>query len=159
METVKVENFRLSLVTLPAIKGVGGPVALKPGINKVPEKYMEALVEKPGIDFMFDLEKGGCLEIVDEGEPLIAPDAKETLTGMNVLNAVSMIESCTDLQQLDRWHRADNRKGVHDAVEKRAAELVKEATHTPATTEETGADPAAAPATDPAGGSEGTPPT
>ncbi|KKN75982.1 hypothetical protein LCGC14_0375390 [marine sediment metagenome] len=148
METVKVNNSRLSLVTLPAIKGVGGPVPLKPGINKVSEEYMEALVKKPGIEPFFDSEKGGFLEIVEEGEPLIAPDVKETLIGMNVKNAVSLIESCADLQQLDQWHKADTRKGVHDAVEKRATELAKEATPTPATTAETGADPA--------GDSEGT---
>ncbi len=65
------------------------------------------------------------MQLVDGGEPLIATDAKVTLTSMNLANAVSMIESCADVGQLDKWNKTDTRKGVHEAIAKRAAELVK----------------------------------
>ena len=126
--TVKIKNNRASLVTLPAIKGTSfGPVGLKPGINEVSEEYIEALSEKPGIDDVFDPDKGGFLEVVKKGEPLIASDVRDTLTGMNVEKSVVMIESCTEVAQLNQWKQTDTRKGVHDAIAKRAAELAKRA--------------------------------
>ncbi len=135
MSTVKIKNNRRSLVTLPAIKGTSfGPVGLKPGVNEVSEEYIEALSTKKGIDDVFDPKKGGYLELVDKGEPLIAPDAKVTLAGMNVPDSIVMIESCTDVAQLDQWNKMDTRKGVHDAIAKRAAELAKRAEEDAATT-------------------------
>lgn len=128
MSTVKVNNKRASLVTLPPVAGYsGGAVQLKPGINDVDEGYIEAFSKMPGVEGPsdpFDTEYG-CLEIAEGGDPLIAPDAKTTLTSMNVTNSVSMIESCTDEAQLAQWNKTDNRKGVHDAIAKRTAELAK----------------------------------
>lgn len=125
MSTVKINNKRASLITLPAVAGYpGGPVQLKPGINEIDEGYLEAFSKLPGSDHIFD-EDHGHLEIVGAGEPMIAADAKDTLSSMNLPNAVSMIESCTDVGQLDQWNRTDTRKGVHDAIAKRAAELAK----------------------------------
>ena len=123
MEKMKIKNNRASLVWLPAVAPYA-KLRLMPGVNLVDPDNMIALDGNEGVAALFDQDHG-ILEMVEEGEPLIPDNPKETLAGGSVKTALALIASCSDEGQLNTWAAADSRSTVHKAIFKRISDLPK----------------------------------
>lgn len=125
-QVMKVRNKRASLVVLPGAKGGDGAAyplkRILPGVNLVSSAYLEALQGHGGVEALFD-DKHGCLELVDQGDPLIPEGVRDSLQGTSVSNAKPLIADCLDTEQLERWLHNDDRAGIHRAIAARLAEL------------------------------------
>jgi len=102
------------------IHKLGNSVTLMPGVNEIDGA---AWKEAKKILVVQELVKSGVLEVVgkgssheEEGEES-EEEANESIDNMTVADASALIGETFDKALLNKWKKADKRKGVHDAIE------------------------------------------
>lgn len=115
----------------------GDTVKLMPGANDVPAKAWDAVKDTAAAKHYLS---EGLLEVVPSSPLKAVPpaggatgeggeggtgegDAVEDLKALKVPEAIKLVKETTDLPLLKRWADADDRKGVHAAIEDQIAEL------------------------------------
>jgi hypothetical protein len=133
-EQMTVLVNRASIFWLPAMRGepnaegarpsLCGKLKLIPGTNIISRKRWEMSADHPAVKVYIEL---GTLVLdpsaAEKTEHTHTPDNLSGLKGLSIPKAAVWIEACSELRQLEKWRNADDRKGIHAAIDARIAEL------------------------------------
>ncbi len=128
-KTIWLRNNRASAVVLPPVLDVEAKknfpaLRLLPKDNQIPAEYFDEIKDRKDIKGMF---AAGTIERVAKGDPVFPDGARQTLKGYSEADAIKMVQSCSDGEQLGRWADSEQRGPVLKAILGQADEIAKRA--------------------------------
>lgn len=94
---------------------------MRPGTHTIPEAHWDAVKNHAAVRAW--LKSGRLVEGAAVAEPPEPPDPLSALRDMTVSEAQPHIDASSNRDELARWRNADRRKGIHEAIDDRLAEL------------------------------------